>query len=479
MENEIFSAIDLPCGRKVQNRLVKVALYEHLAGFFGGPPNEYHLTLYSTWAQNGWGMIITGNVQVSDTHLTLGRDMVVPAELNEAALESYRKLASSIHKGDGTLAIMQLSHAGRQSSNFIGGRLPFVPPLGPSAIPVAPGASGLLSWLFHRLLFTTPRAMTSSDVERTITGFVRGAELAINSGFDGVQLHVAHGYLLAQFLSPKSNIRMDAYAVHTLTLLQRITTEIRKIAPPGFVLGIKLNSTDYSTVEGGDVQEERALGHLMTIASWGLVDFIEVSGGDYENPDFMTSGRNSSRQAFFASFSSKAVKALSGVPAHSRPPILLTGGLRSPGHLQTALSSRHADLLGVGRASILSPDLPRVLQTRLKTEDKEQSFSPFQPDPTTGLDFAHVWPWSWAWPYVPKIKLVGGGVQMAWYVIAIRELASRRGHEEYNPNYSLGGLGAVIRMWTWCPSDPSLSWLKNAALLCFFACLGVLARIQS
>jgi len=188
----------------------------------------------------------------------------------------------------------------------------------------------------------------------------------------------------------------------------------------------------------------------------------------------MTRSRSSSRQAFFASFSSKAINALSDVPARSRPLVLLTGGLHSPGHLQTALSSKHADLLGVGRTSILCPDLPQVLRTRLTVEDKDQLFTPFKPEPKTGLDFVHVWPWSWVWPYIPKIKLVGGGVQMAWYVNAIRDLASRKGHEDFRHDYSLGGLGAVVRMWTWCPSDPSLTRLKGVALACFFAFVGVL-----
>ncbi|KAL0579247.1 hypothetical protein V5O48_002751 [Marasmius crinis-equi] len=476
MKEDIFSEIQLPCGRKVQNRLVKVALYEHLADFWGGPPNYFHCKLYSKWAKYGWGMIITGNVQVSNTHLALGRDMVVPQQLDEESLAPFRRLALSMHDGENTLAIMQLSHAGRQSSNFIGGRFPFVPPYGPSAIPVAAEAPGGLFSLFHKLMFQTPRAMTLTDIEQTISGFVRGAELAILSGFDGIQLHVAHGYLLAQFLSPKANKRTDVYAVGSLTLLRRITTEIRKTASPNFVLGLKLNTTDYSTVESTSAQEDRALGHLLTIASWGTIDFVELSGGDYENPDFLSSGHKSSRQAFFASFSSKAVQAISTIQTPTPPLILLTGGLRSPGHLQAALSSRHTHLLGVGRASILCPDLPRVLNARLTTDDDDRLFSPFQPDPDTDLKFVHQRPWSWVWPLVPKLKLIGGGVQMAWYSIVMRHMAGLGEREEFRVDYSVGGLEAVIRMWLWSSVEPSSSWWRQRIFLLFIGFLGVLGH---
>ncbi|KAG7094954.1 hypothetical protein E1B28_005755 [Marasmius oreades] len=481
MEGEIFSEIRLPCGRKVQNRLVKVALYEHLSHLLGGPPNEYHFALYSTWSKANWGMILTGNVQVSRTHLTLGRDMVVPSVLDEKGLHPYRKLAEVIHEGDGTLAIMQLSHAGRQSCNFLGGRYPFIPPLAPSAIPVASSTTGIVSWLFHRLLFQTPRAMSSSDVEGAISDFIRGAELAILSGFDGVQLHVAHGYLLAQFMSPKSNKRTDTYACHSLALLQRIISGIRKMAPSGFILGLKLNTSDYSVIGEKSVQEERVLEHLLTLASWGTIDFIEISGGDYDNPEFMQSASTSPRQVFFANFSSKAVRALSSAQIPSSPLILLTGGLRSPGQLLTALSSKHAHLLGVGRASILCPDLPLVLRYRLASDTGEESYFPFKPEPDLRLRFNDRRLWSWLWILIPKINLVGAGLAMAWYGMVIRGLASRKpGSTQTKPrkdHYSVGGLEAILRMWIW-PRAPELLSIRLEATV-IIVILGLISWVFS
>lgn len=212
----------------------KVAMYEHLTTFFGGPPNTFHNSLYSEWARHEWGMLVTGNVIVSPLHLTLGRDITVPEQITDATLQPFRSLASamhgigfdsepSTHGASGPLAIMQLNHAGRQSSNFLGGRYPFEPPLAPSSLRVSSKSKAIISTLFHWILFQRPRPMSLQDIDSLVTAFVKGAEVALKSGFDGVQLHVAHGcgYLvpftgyqlvfksnamidiLAQFISPK------------------------------------------------------------------------------------------------------------------------------------------------------------------------------------------------------------------------------------------------------------------------------------
>ena len=144
-------------------------------------------------------MVITGNVQVSSSHLTLGADMLIPTTITDSSIRDFRVLASAIKSPDGnenrTLAVMQISHAGRQSPNFIGGRIPFIRhPLSASATRVGRGTGGnVLTKALNRLLFPEARAMTEHDIDEAIAGFVRGANLAHLSGFDGVQLHAAHG----------------------------------------------------------------------------------------------------------------------------------------------------------------------------------------------------------------------------------------------------------------------------------------------
>ena len=191
--------------KQTDHDLVQVALYENLAAFLGGPPNSYHHSLYSKWSEHDWGMIITGNVQVSHTHLAVGRDVVVPHHISDDSLRPFKQWADAIHGGGhdsaaskGVLAVMQLSHAGRQSINFFGGRLLLQPPLAPSAIRVGAHYPEWLSFIMHRVSFRTPRPMSIADIDDVVEGFVRGAKLAHMSGFDGVQLHAAHG---CKFLS--------------------------------------------------------------------------------------------------------------------------------------------------------------------------------------------------------------------------------------------------------------------------------------
>ncbi|KAF7986295.1 hypothetical protein HWV62_35240 [Athelia sp. TMB] len=317
-----------------------------------------------------------------------------------------------------SLAIMQLSHGGRQSPNFLGGRSLCSPPLAPSAIALGAGkSSDMLSSLVEAVLFQKPHAMSLGEIDDVVNSFVRGAKLATLAGFDGAQLHAAHGYLLAQFMSPKTNHRTDEYSstsMDGLKLLHRIVVRIREVVPPEFILGIKLNASDY--VDGAsestskhspampaekEDQEARALGHIRSLASWQAIDFIEVSGGDYENPEFMsqTALSKSPRQAFFAGFSSRALQVLDSFPDGSAPRILLTGGLRTPSHLQTALTSHHADLLGVGRGSVTTPDLPDILrrweQDNGDTIDK--TYTPFGPETPDLFDAYPAPEWHGMW----------------------------------------------------------------------------------
>lgn len=182
-------------------------MYEHSAGFLGGPPNKHHFFLYDRWGSGDWGMVLTGNVQVSRSHLSLGRDIVLPSpppssssSIPPQELEPYTLLASAIHGSDTQsghsrpLAIMQLNHTGRQSPSFIGGRSPLTPPLAPS--PVRLGShtrEGLVARTVYRLLFQTPREMTMEDIDALVSSFIHGARVALESGFDGVQLHASHG----------------------------------------------------------------------------------------------------------------------------------------------------------------------------------------------------------------------------------------------------------------------------------------------
>src|SRR6266702_1657725 len=240
-------------------------MYEHMAPLFGGLPNADHFALYSLWSQGGWGMIITGNVQVSQDHLTLGRDMVVPKTVTSDALRSYKALSLAMRPASEqynqeshdvsrprTLVIMQLSHAGRQSPIVLGGRL-LAPPFAPSALRIGRNehSSANLRWfarLVYKIGFQTPRAMSVQDIDHLVDRFVVGAKLAHDAGFDGVELHASHGCkcprcscpqlevngrfadLLAQFISPKVMVAWIATS-NFIQLYFRVTFEMTLMVP--------------------------------------------------------------------------------------------------------------------------------------------------------------------------------------------------------------------------------------------------------
>ncbi|KAG8716044.1 hypothetical protein FRC11_010770 [Ceratobasidium sp. 423] len=302
----------------------------------------------------------------------------------------------------GPVAIMQLSHAGRQSARFIGGRNPWTPPSAPSAQPMTP-REGILSRLVFSLLFQSPHPLESDEIESVVSAFVSGALVAHDSGFDGIQLHASHGYLLSQFLSIRNNRRVDDYGPpNELKLLRDIVSAIRAEPriPDSFVIGIKLNAGDYA---GDRATEEHALSHVRSIAAWQQVDFLEISGGDYESPDFMA--RASARQAFFSSFSRKSLEYISGTE-NRRPKIMLTGSIRSVDTIEDCLNRKHAELIGIGRPAILYPDLPhKIIASR--------EFPPISDVPALPR-----------WMFnVVQVKLVGAGLDTAVWVRAMKRIA--------------------------------------------------------
>ena len=144
-------------------------------------------------------MLLTGNVQVSSTHLSLGRDLVSPgpAAIPEV-LHAWHELASAMHSvppGTTTpLAVIQLSHAGRQSPRIIGGRGPFTSALAPSAKRVGSDSpEGWIAKAAYYLLFNSVKAMSVAEIHEVVDSFVLAAKSAVDAGFDGVQLHASHG----------------------------------------------------------------------------------------------------------------------------------------------------------------------------------------------------------------------------------------------------------------------------------------------
>ncbi|KAG8948324.1 hypothetical protein FRC04_009819 [Tulasnella sp. 424] len=357
------------------------------------------------------------------------------------------------------LAILQLNHTGRQSPLIIGGRGVFGgPPSSASSVPVRSRdkRDGVISQLAYWLLFPTPKTLSTEDIDDVIERFVRGAQLAHQAGFDGIELHASHGYLISGFLSPKTNLRTDRYGFpKELTIIESILNRIRATIPQPFAIGIKVNAADYVS---GSVTAEQALEHTREMASWRMLDFIEISGGDYERPDFSASA--SPRQAFFAKFSRLALKALP--QGDGMPVIMLTGSLRTKEVMTRTIRDGHAHLIGIGRPAVICPSYPRVLLQPPSSNAPEDAGLLKFPDPPSPL-----------WLKVLNTGLIGAGINTAWHCALMWRIgndywgglpASGGGIPEGGVP-KIGGIRAMLELWRPWPGRPALVILLCLVLL--------------
>ena len=338
---ELDQPLTLPSGLVLPNRIVKAAMTENLADA-DNQPTEAHERLYRRWAAGGSGLLVTGNLMVDRRYLERSRNIVADRHLDVARLARVREAAG------GVAMIAQVSHPGRQTNRFV------------ARTPVAPSAdAGAVSMMG---LFGKPRELTGTEIEEIVAGFGTVARLSREAGLDGVQVHAAHGYLLAQFLSPHVNRRTDRWgggvADRARALLEAVRAS-RVAGGDGFTVGVKLNSSDF---RHGGFTEDDAEQVVRLLVEEG-VDLIEVSGGTYESPALFGVGVEESqergpvtvKEAYFAAFAQRARAAAAGVP------IMLTGGIRTQATMQALLADGAVDLIGLARPIAIDPDLPSRL----------------------------------------------------------------------------------------------------------------------
>ena len=197
----------------------------------------------------------------------------------------------------------------------------------------------------------TPRELTSPEIEDIIERFVTAAAVCETAGFDGVQVHGAHGYLVTQFLSPLTNLRNDDWGGdprRRMRFLLEIVRRIRARVSPGFAVSVKLNSADF---QRGGFSEDESRDVVAALAGEGL-DMIEISGGNYESPAMSGSAADSTRarEAYFLDYA-RTVRQLAG-----DVPLAVTGGFRSRAAIQEALRAGDCDVVGLARPTVTTPD---------------------------------------------------------------------------------------------------------------------------
>lgn len=208
--------------------------------------------------------------------------------------------------------------------------------------------------------FAKPRPATQEDINGIIEGFAHTAEYMEKAGGDGIQVHAAHGYLLAQFLSPDTNKRTDSYGgpiENRARIITEIAKAVRARTGPNFVMGIKLNSTEF---QDKDFQAEEAK-KLCKVLEDATFDFVEISGGSYEDLGFLHNKRDSTkrREAYFLEFAEMMAPNLTKTKSY------LVGGLRTVGAMVQCLNV--VDAVALGRPLCQEPRLcGEILAGRVK-----------------------------------------------------------------------------------------------------------------
>lgn len=353
-ETTLGDPIDLGRGPRIANRLFKSALSEQLGDSEHAPRPDL-ATLFARWASGGAGLLVTGNVMIDRRYLGEPGNVVLE---DDRHLEAFRIWARSAEGSDSRIWV-QLNHPGKQIPSFLCSK------------PVAPSAIPLRGDLKH--LFNEPRALTETEIQDIIRRFADSAALVREAGFDGVQIHGAHGYLVSQFLSPHHNRRDDAWggdAERRRRFLLEIVRAIRSAVGEDFPIGIKLNSADF---QRGGFSESEATAVVEALDAEGI-DLIEISGGTYERPAMVGHHLKEStrkREAYFLEFAE-------GLRDRTAVPLVVTGGFRSGPAMEEALRSGATDLIGLGRPLAIDPDFPARLLA-------DPSARIDLPHPTTGF----------------------------------------------------------------------------------------------
>ncbi len=390
MNKQLSEPLELPCGAILTNRIAKAAMTEGLASPRGEPTDQLN-RLYQTWSEGGAGLLLTGNILIDGDHLERPGNVIIDSEPRPEMQAALRGLsAAATVKGNHVWA--QISHAGRQTQKAVNAH-----PKAPSAVKLGlPGGQ-----------FGQPVEMAEDDINNVVTAFVRCARVLKDTGFTGVQVHAAHGYLISQFLSPRSNQRTDRYGgslENRAKLLLDIVQQIREEVGPDFPVAVKLNSADFQ--KGGfDFSDS------LKVASWleeASIDLIEISGGTYEQPKLLglegieeeepqnLAPSTLMREAYFVDFAL-------AMQEHINIPLMVTGGFRQASVMCQALESGAADLIGVGRPLCLDTDAPSQLLDGLQELERYEAKMQLLPG------------WANFLTRVALIRTVAGFALQYWY----------------------------------------------------------------
>lgn len=337
---------------KLKNRIVIAPMMQHAAP--GGFANNWHLVHLGKFALGGAGLIITESTAVSPVG-RIGKDDVGLWE--DAHIEPWRQVVDFVHQCGSAIGV-QLGHAGRKAGSkaLWDGGCALTPEemsdidtrwkrIGPSAIPAGDG-------------WSSPHAMTVSDIEDTIQEFIDATQRADKAGFDVVELHFGHGYLVTSFLSPISNKRTDSYGGDLegrMRLAVEIASRVRQTWPQEKPIWCRLSVVDGAVGGWSEEDSIKLVRHLQHIG----IDVIDCSsGGLTEQTNALPVARGLGFQVPF----SRRIKSETGITTQA------VGMILDAHQAEEVLTSNGADLIAIGREALFDPYWPLHAQWILERD---------------------------------------------------------------------------------------------------------------
>lgn len=326
MLDSLFSPFELK-GKPVKNRCIVPAMVTNYCTT-DGEATEQFLAYHEARAKGGWGIIITEDYAVDP----LGRGFTNVAGMwNDSQMESHKKLPERVHK-HGSLLLGQIYHCGRQTGEPVINAIPVAP--SPIPCPFSPNI---------------PKELTIVETQ-TITEQFGDAALRLKKcGFDGVEIHGAHGYLVAQFMSPYSNKRLDRYGgslENRVKFPVDIVKNIREKCGDDFIIGFRISADEF--IEGGrTIEDTKAIAKILEAAG---VDIIHASAGVYASADAVVPPCYV-KHAWTADLAAELKSCLN-------IPVISVGRINDPHVANSVIESGKADFTAMGRASLIDPDLP-------------------------------------------------------------------------------------------------------------------------
>lgn len=309
-------------GVSLKNRIVMAPMCQYSVEKKDGIPNDWHFVHYLSRAVGGTGLIIVEmtNVEpdgrITDNCLGLWSDNHIPA---------FKKIVDGIHE-QGAKAGIQIAHAGRKAQDAI-------QPVAPSPItyPTSPGQKP----------YRTPRELTNKEIKDLVEKFKQAARRAVEAGFDTIELHGAHGYLLHQFMSPNINVRTDEYGQDLAKFGVEVIEAVKSVMPEDMPLLMRMSAIEY--IDGG-YSIEHSLEMAKRFKEAG-VDVFHISSGGEGPPGKLRPGNYPGYQVSFA----RKFKEELDVP------VIAVGILEEPQIAQYVLKNGDADLIAIGRGMLDDP----------------------------------------------------------------------------------------------------------------------------